>query len=110
MGFEVLSNQPEHGGIYLDGNAVSGRALRNSFSPILWDVVAWAEVISCSTQFSPSPVTQAAAAFTRQGGHQALEQHQSTPELQERAQALLDRVRQPPGAPSACQATLAVFS
>ncbi|NXQ23612.1 TMCO6 protein, partial [Alaudala cheleensis] len=53
---------------------------------------------------------EAAADFTRQGGHQALEQHQSTPELQERAQALLDVVRQPPGAPSACQATLAVFS
>ncbi|KFW75485.1 Transmembrane and coiled-coil domain-containing protein 6, partial [Manacus vitellinus] len=31
---------------------------------------------------------QAAADFTRQGGHQALEQHQNTPELQERAQAL----------------------
>ncbi|NWT73097.1 TMCO6 protein, partial [Prunella himalayana] len=53
---------------------------------------------------------EAAADFTRQGGHQALEQHQSTPELQERAQALLDMVRQPPGAPSACQATLAAFS
>ncbi|XP_063269622.1 transmembrane and coiled-coil domain-containing protein 6 isoform X2 [Prinia subflava] len=53
---------------------------------------------------------EAAADFTRQGVHQALEQHQSTPELQERAQALLDMVRQPPGAPSACQATLAVFS
>ncbi|NXO72426.1 TMCO6 protein, partial [Phainopepla nitens] len=50
---------------------------------------------------------QAAADFTRQGGHQALEQHQSSPELQERAQALLDVVRQPPGAPSA---TLAAFS
>ncbi|NWH41396.1 TMCO6 protein, partial [Chloropsis hardwickii] len=53
---------------------------------------------------------EAAADFTRQGGHQALEQHQSTPELQERAQALLDMLRQPPGAPSACQATLAAFS
>ncbi|XP_039557436.1 transmembrane and coiled-coil domain-containing protein 6 isoform X2 [Passer montanus] len=53
---------------------------------------------------------EAAADFTRQGGHQALEQHQSTPELQERAQALLDMVRQPPGAPSACQATLAASS
>ncbi|KFV57356.1 Transmembrane and coiled-coil domain-containing protein 6, partial [Gavia stellata] len=31
---------------------------------------------------------EAAADFVRQGGHQALEQHQSTPELQERAQAL----------------------
>ncbi|NXN82700.1 TMCO6 protein, partial [Bombycilla garrulus] len=41
---------------------------------------------------------QAAADFTRQGGQQALEQHQSSPELQERAQALLDVVRQPPGA------------
>ncbi|RMB96859.1 hypothetical protein DUI87_26928 [Hirundo rustica rustica] len=53
---------------------------------------------------------EAAADFTRRGGHQALEQHRSTPELQERAQALLDTVRQPPGAPSACQATLAAFS
>uniref|UniRef100_A0A8C3MKI2 Uncharacterized protein n=1 Tax=Geospiza parvula TaxID=87175 RepID=A0A8C3MKI2_GEOPR len=53
---------------------------------------------------------EAAADFTRQGGHQALEQHQSTPELQERAQALLVMVRQPPGAPSACQATLAASS
>ncbi|KAF4789860.1 Transmembrane and coiled-coil domain-containing protein 6 [Turdus rufiventris] len=53
---------------------------------------------------------EAAADFTRQGGHQALEQHQSTPELQERAQALLDMARQSPGAPSACQATLAAFS
>ncbi|XP_066416141.1 transmembrane and coiled-coil domain-containing protein 6 isoform X1 [Molothrus aeneus] len=53
---------------------------------------------------------EAAAEFTRQGGHQALEQHQSTPELQERAQALLDMVRQPPGALSACQATLAASS
>ncbi|XP_041253589.1 transmembrane and coiled-coil domain-containing protein 6 isoform X2 [Onychostruthus taczanowskii] len=53
---------------------------------------------------------EAAADFTRQGGHRALEQHQSTPELQERAQALLDMVRQPPGAPSACQATLAASS
>ncbi|XP_023791999.1 transmembrane and coiled-coil domain-containing protein 6 isoform X1 [Cyanistes caeruleus] len=51
---------------------------------------------------------EAAADFARQGGHQALEQHQSTPELQERAQALLDVVRS--GAPSACQATLAAFS
>ncbi|KFW96239.1 Transmembrane and coiled-coil domain-containing protein 6, partial [Phalacrocorax carbo] len=31
---------------------------------------------------------EAAADFVRQGGHQALEQHQSTPELQERARAL----------------------
>ncbi|KFP71942.1 Transmembrane and coiled-coil domain-containing protein 6, partial [Acanthisitta chloris] len=31
---------------------------------------------------------EAAADFTRLGGHQALEQHQSTPDLQERAQAL----------------------
>ncbi|XP_066052944.1 transmembrane and coiled-coil domain-containing protein 6 isoform X3 [Chamaea fasciata] len=52
---------------------------------------------------------EAAADFSRQGGHQALEQHQSSPELQERAQALLGMVRQPPGA-SACQATLAVLS
>ncbi|NWR43066.1 TMCO6 protein, partial [Regulus satrapa] len=53
---------------------------------------------------------QAAADFTGQGGHHALERHQSSPELQERAQALLDMVRQPPGAPSARQATLAAFS
>ncbi|NXP23199.1 TMCO6 protein, partial [Scytalopus superciliaris] len=38
---------------------------------------------------------EAAADFTRQGGPQALEQHRSPPELQERAQALLDMVRQP---------------
>ncbi|XP_027592484.1 transmembrane and coiled-coil domain-containing protein 6 [Pipra filicauda] len=53
---------------------------------------------------------QAAADFTRQGGHQALEQHQNTPELQERAQALLDVVRQPLGAPSPCHTTLPAFS
>ncbi|XP_071426536.1 transmembrane and coiled-coil domain-containing protein 6 [Pithys albifrons albifrons] len=53
---------------------------------------------------------EAAADFTSQGGHQALEQHQSTPELQERAQALLDMVRQPLGAPSPCHATLPAFS
>ncbi|XP_032559149.1 transmembrane and coiled-coil domain-containing protein 6 isoform X2 [Chiroxiphia lanceolata] len=53
---------------------------------------------------------QAAADFTRQGGHQALEQHQNTPELQERAQALLDMVRQPLGAPSPCHTTLSAFS
>ncbi|NWU93248.1 TMCO6 protein, partial [Upupa epops] len=41
---------------------------------------------------------EAAADFVRQGGHLALEQHQSTPELQDRAQALLDMVRQPLGA------------
>lgn len=92
-------------------NVVSGRALGNSFCPVLWDVVAWAEMISCSTQPTLTlPLAQAAADFTRHGGHQALEQHQSTPELQERAQALLDMVRQPPGAPSACQATLPAFS
>ncbi|XP_027744418.1 transmembrane and coiled-coil domain-containing protein 6 isoform X1 [Empidonax traillii] len=53
---------------------------------------------------------QAAADFTRQGGNQALEQHQSTPELQERAQALLHMVRQPLGAPSPCHTTLPAFS
>ncbi|KFV03506.1 Transmembrane and coiled-coil domain-containing protein 6, partial [Pterocles gutturalis] len=36
----------------------------------------------------PSPLAQAAADFLRQGGHGALEQHQSTPELQEQARAL----------------------
>ncbi|NXS56080.1 TMCO6 protein, partial [Brachypteracias leptosomus] len=40
---------------------------------------------------------EAAADFVRQGGHQALEQHESSPELQERARALLDMVRQPLG-------------
>ncbi|NXH80228.1 TMCO6 protein, partial [Edolisoma coerulescens] len=69
-----------------------------------------ADTAVAPSQLSPSPLAQAAADFTRHGGHQALEQHQSTPELQERAQALLDMVRQPPGAPSACQATLAAFS
>ncbi|XP_051486853.1 transmembrane and coiled-coil domain-containing protein 6 isoform X1 [Apus apus] len=50
--------------------------------------------------------------FVRQGGHQALEQLQSTPELQERAQALLDMVGQPQGAStfSPCMATLSTFS
>ncbi|NXK53880.1 TMCO6 protein, partial [Chauna torquata] len=41
---------------------------------------------------------QAALDFIRQGGHQALKQHQSTPELQERVQALLDMALQPLGA------------
>ncbi|NXI59163.1 TMCO6 protein, partial [Chloroceryle aenea] len=55
---------------------------------------------------------EAAADFIRQGGHQALEQHQSTPELQERAQALLDMVGQPLGASSfsPCLTTLSTFS
>ncbi|XP_030314749.1 transmembrane and coiled-coil domain-containing protein 6 isoform X1 [Calypte anna] len=44
---------------------------------------------------------EAAADFLRQGGHQVLEQHQSIPELQERAGALLEMLRQPPGT-SAC--------
>lgn len=51
---------------------------------------------------------EAAADFIRHGGHRALEQHQSTPELQERARALLDMVGQPPGRP--CHATLSTFS
>ncbi|KAM6056154.1 transmembrane and coiled-coil domain-containing protein 6 isoform 2-T2 [Chlamydotis macqueenii] len=41
---------------------------------------------------------EAAADFVRQSGQRALEQHQSTPALQERAQALLDMVRQALGA------------
>ncbi|NXK00099.1 TMCO6 protein, partial [Corythaixoides concolor] len=41
---------------------------------------------------------EAAADFVRQGGHRALEQHQSSPQLQERARALLDMVGQPLGA------------
>ncbi|NXL85247.1 TMCO6 protein, partial [Alectura lathami] len=41
---------------------------------------------------------QAAADFVGQGGHQALEQHRSTPELQERVRALLDMALQPLGA------------
>ncbi|XP_069628882.1 transmembrane and coiled-coil domain-containing protein 6 isoform X3 [Haliaeetus albicilla] len=55
---------------------------------------------------------EAAADFVRQGGHRALEQHQSTPELQERARALLDMVGQPLGASafSPCHATLSAFS
>ncbi|XP_010159025.1 PREDICTED: transmembrane and coiled-coil domain-containing protein 6, partial [Eurypyga helias] len=53
----------------------------------------------------------AAADFVRQGGHWALEQHQSTPELQERARALLDMVGQPLGASACapCHATLSAF-
>lgn len=46
----------------------------------------------------PSPLAQVAPDFIRQGGQQALEQHQSSPVLQERARALLDMARQPPGA------------
>ncbi|XP_072728436.1 transmembrane and coiled-coil domain-containing protein 6 isoform X6 [Ciconia boyciana] len=55
---------------------------------------------------------EAAADFVRQGGHQALEQHQSTPELQERARALLDIIGQPLGASafSPCHAMLSAFS
>ncbi|NXE30266.1 TMCO6 protein, partial [Ardeotis kori] len=55
---------------------------------------------------------EAAADFVRQGGQRALEQHQSTPALQERARALLDMVRQPPGASNfnPCHATLPAFS
>ncbi|XP_075366286.1 transmembrane and coiled-coil domain-containing protein 6 isoform X4 [Mycteria americana] len=55
---------------------------------------------------------EAAADFVRQGGHQALEQHQSIPELQERAQALLDIIGQPLGASafSPCHAMLSAFS
>ncbi|KAI6076825.1 Transmembrane and coiled-coil domain-containing protein 6 [Aix galericulata] len=41
---------------------------------------------------------QAAVDFVGQGGPQTLKQHQSTPELQERVQALLDMALQPPGA------------
>ncbi|XP_074694713.1 transmembrane and coiled-coil domain-containing protein 6 isoform X2 [Strix aluco] len=55
---------------------------------------------------------EAAADFVRQGGRWALEQHQSTPELQERAQALLAMVGQSLGAStfSPCDATLSAFS
>uniref|UniRef100_A0A8C8AP29 Transmembrane and coiled-coil domains 6 n=2 Tax=Otus sunia TaxID=257818 RepID=A0A8C8AP29_9STRI len=55
---------------------------------------------------------EAAADFVRQGGRGALEQHQSTPELQERAQALLALVGQSLGAStfSPCDATLSAFS
>ncbi|XP_032844393.1 transmembrane and coiled-coil domain-containing protein 6 isoform X2 [Tyto alba] len=53
---------------------------------------------------------EAAADFVRQGGHCALEQHQNTPELQERARALLDMVGQPLGASSPCHATSSAFS
>ncbi|XP_009870201.1 PREDICTED: transmembrane and coiled-coil domain-containing protein 6 [Apaloderma vittatum] len=51
-----------------------------------------------------------AADFLRQGGHGALEQHQSTPQLQERAQALLGMVGQPLGASSSCHTVLPAFS
>ncbi|XP_074772330.1 transmembrane and coiled-coil domain-containing protein 6 isoform X2 [Athene noctua] len=55
---------------------------------------------------------EAAADFIRQGGRWALEQHQSTPELQERAQALLAMVGQPLGAStfSPCDTRLPAFS
>ncbi|NWS74948.1 TMCO6 protein, partial [Crotophaga sulcirostris] len=43
---------------------------------------------------------EAAADFVRQGGPWALERHRSTPELQERAQALLGMVGPPAGAPT----------
>ncbi|XP_040502975.1 transmembrane and coiled-coil domain-containing protein 6 isoform X3 [Gallus gallus] len=53
---------------------------------------------------------QVAVDFVRQGGHQTLEQHQSTPELQERVRALLDMALQPQDAsvfssPSAASST-----
>ncbi|NXW65291.1 TMCO6 protein, partial [Eurystomus gularis] len=41
---------------------------------------------------------EAAADFVSQGGHRVLELHQSSPELRERARALLDMVGQPLGA------------
>ncbi|XP_064376810.1 transmembrane and coiled-coil domain-containing protein 6 isoform X2 [Dromaius novaehollandiae] len=44
---------------------------------------------------------EAAVDFVSQGGHRALEQHQSTPELQERVRALLDMASQPVGASAA---------
>ncbi|NXX13932.1 TMCO6 protein, partial [Podargus strigoides] len=55
---------------------------------------------------------EAATDFIRQGGHQALAQHQSTQELQERARALLDMVRQALGAStfSCCHTALSAFS
>ncbi|XP_062443449.1 transmembrane and coiled-coil domain-containing protein 6 [Rhea pennata] len=55
---------------------------------------------------------EAAVDFVSQGGHQALEQHQSTPELQERVRALLDMALQPAGASavSTTQAALPALS
>lgn len=86
-------------------NAVSGRALGIPSAPSLG-----CGGLGRDAQPALISAPQAAADFTRQGGHQALEQQQSTPELRERAQALLDGLRQPPGTPSACQATLPAFS
>ncbi|XP_052540470.1 transmembrane and coiled-coil domain-containing protein 6 isoform X3 [Tympanuchus pallidicinctus] len=55
---------------------------------------------------------QVAADFVKQGGHQTLEQHQSTPELQERVRVLLEMALQPLGAPafSSSSAALSTFS
>ncbi|NXC49773.1 TMCO6 protein, partial [Penelope pileata] len=55
---------------------------------------------------------QAAVDFVRHGGHQIIEQHQNTPELQERVQVLLDMALQPRGASafSSSSAALSTFS
>ncbi|XP_065500425.1 transmembrane and coiled-coil domain-containing protein 6 isoform X3 [Caloenas nicobarica] len=54
---------------------------------------------------------EVAADFIRQGGQRALEQHQSSPELQERARALLDLAGQPAGASTTgpCHGTVSAF-
>lgn len=101
---------------------VSGRALVDPFSP---DPCAeqgesrpstdWVGCRHLSLEQQPahshsSLLTQVAVDFVRQGGHQTLEQHQSTPELQERVRALLDMALQPQDAsvfssPSAASST-----
>ncbi|OXB74265.1 UNVERIFIED_CONTAM: hypothetical protein H355_011717 [Colinus virginianus] len=54
---------------------------------------------------------EVAVDFVRQGGHQTLEQHQNTPELQERVRALLDMALQPLGASVfSSSAALSTFS
>uniref|UniRef100_A0A8C3PUF5 Transmembrane and coiled-coil domains 6 n=1 Tax=Chrysolophus pictus TaxID=9089 RepID=A0A8C3PUF5_CHRPC len=55
---------------------------------------------------------QVATDFVRQGGHQTLEQHQSTPELQERVRVLLDMALHPLDASafSSSPAVLSTFS
>ncbi|XP_048816784.1 transmembrane and coiled-coil domain-containing protein 6 isoform X1 [Lagopus muta] len=55
---------------------------------------------------------QVAADFVKQGGHQTLEQHQSTPELQERVRVLLEMALQPLGASafSSSSTALSTFS
>lgn len=95
---------------------MSGRALVNPFSPdpcavqgemeaqgrrdqLQWLLRGLSPHVAGSQPPSHSSLlAQAAVDFVRQGGPQTLKQHQSTPELQERVQGLLDMALQLPGA------------